>query len=98
LLENWSVTNFKSILGTKVIKSNGKETDKLDLKPLTVFCGANSSGKSSLIQSILLMAQTMRNWDKEIPLALNGAYANLGTFDDVKTINSETGEISIRFT
>jgi predicted ATPase len=98
LLEKWSVTNFKSIPETRVIKADGEETDKLDVKPLTVFCGANSSGKSSLIQSILLMAQTMRNWDKEIPLALNGAYANLGAFDHVKTIYSETEEIGIRFT
>lgn len=98
MLESWAVTNFKSIPQTRVIKADGEETDTLDLKPLTVFCGANSSGKSSLIQSILMMAQTMRNWDNAIPLALNGAYVNLGTFNDIKTIHNGAEEIGIRFT
>jgi hypothetical protein len=97
LLENWSVTNFKSIQTTRVFKPDGSETNTLALKPLTVFCGANSSGKSSLLQSILLIAQTMRHRDKEYPIVLNGDYASLGTFDDVKTIDSKTGEIGICF-
>jgi predicted ATPase len=69
----------------------------LDLKPLTVFCGANSSGKSSLLQSILLLAQTMRRREKESSIDLNGDYTSLGTFDDVKTTGSER-EIGIQFT
>jgi predicted ATPase len=98
MLENWSVTNFKSILETKVFKGDGTETNLLAFKPLTVFCGANSSGKSSLLQSILLIAQTMRSRDKEFPIVLNGDYISLGMFEDVKTINSKREEIGICFT
>jgi hypothetical protein len=46
-----AVTGFKS-LATK--------TD-VEVRPLTVLAGANSSGKSSLMQSLLLMKQTFDN-------------------------------------
>jgi predicted ATPase len=90
MLKTWSVSNFKSIKNTKAVKADGTERNELELKPLTIFCGANSSGKSSLIQSILLMAQTMRHRDKQFPLILNGVYANLGTTKKVST-NSGNG-------
>ena len=46
-LRKWRLGSFKSI----------NEVTEVDLAPLTVVVGANSAGKSSLIQSILLMAQ-----------------------------------------
>ena len=46
MITKWGVTNFKSI----------READ-LDLAPLTVFTGVNSSGKSSFLDSILMAAQ-----------------------------------------
>src|ERR1039458_9153346 len=46
-----AVTGFKS-LATK--------TD-VEIRPLTVLAGANSSGKSSLMQPLLLMKQTFDN-------------------------------------
>lgn len=51
MFRQWSVTNFKSIGGTQ----------SLELSPLTVLAGANNSGKSSFLQSILIVAQTMRS-------------------------------------
>jgi predicted ATPase len=60
MLEAWSVSNFKSIATTRVVNEDGSEANELVLKPLTIFCGANSSGKSSLLQSILLVAQSMK--------------------------------------
>lgn len=32
---------------------------KIDLKPLTIICGRNSSGKSTILQSLLLMKQSV---------------------------------------
>src|SRR5437016_3401627 len=46
-----AVTGFKS-LATKA---------DVEIRPLTVLAGANSSGKSSLMQSVLLMKQTFDN-------------------------------------
>jgi predicted ATPase len=46
-LRKWKLGAFKSV----------KNLTEIDLAPLTVIVGANSAGKSSLIQSILLMAQ-----------------------------------------
>ena len=98
MLKDWSVSNFKAIATTRVVNEDGNINDKMAFKPLTVFCGANSSGKSSLLQSLLLLAQTMRHQNKDIPLILNGAFTSLGTFDDVKTKPSDCDEVKIRFT
>ncbi|MHB1455373.1 MAG: AAA family ATPase [Armatimonadota bacterium] len=72
-LTEWRVGNFKSI---------GK-TDKYPLAPLTVFVGANSSGKSSFLQSILLVAQTFASRNTNGSLILNGDLVCLGEFDDI---------------
>jgi predicted ATPase len=86
MLKSWGLTNFKSI-------SNAD----LELKPLTIICGPNSSGKSSFLQSILLLAQTMQhqNSKENHPLHLNGDFTKLGSFEDVVTNNNN--EFKIRF-
>jgi len=98
MLKDWSVSNFKAIATTRVVNEDGSINDKIDFKPLTIFCGANSSGKSSLLQSLLLIAQTMRHQNEEIPLILNGSFTSLGSFDDIKTKSSNCDEVKIRFT
>ena len=60
------------------------------MAPLTILCGANSSGKSSLIQSILLIRQTFEFAPNERVLALNGPLVRLGTFTDL--LNSSCNE------
>ena len=74
MLTRWSIENFKSFAG---------RTD-ISLAPITVFAGANSSGKSTIIQSILLLKQTVQYAPVNRPMALNGPLLALGTFDDVK--------------
>ncbi|HRE90316.1 MAG TPA: AAA family ATPase [Myxococcota bacterium] len=44
----------------------------LELKPLTVILGRNNSGKSTLIQSLLLLKQTLAEPRPEVPLHLEG--------------------------
>src|SRR5690606_14647233 len=70
----------------------------LELGPLTVFAGANSSGKSTFIQSILLVAQTLSNKVGSRSVILNGALTSLGQFDDLKSIGGESDQIVIRCT
>lgn len=71
------LTNFKA----------WKDTEDLDLSPITVLLGTNSSGKSSLIQSLLLLKQTVQSPDRTIHLNLGGDEINdlfdFGDFDDV---------------
>ncbi len=46
---NFSLKNFKSF----------NDTEHINIKPLTIICGVNNSGKSSLIQSLLLLSQSI---------------------------------------
>ena len=53
---------------------------ELDFSPLTVLTGLNSTGKSSIIHSILLLRQSMIDGKltADTKLSLNGNYINLG--------------------
>ncbi len=89
---SFSLSNFKGF----------KEVNPIELKPLTVICGTNNSGKSSLIQSLLLMKQSNVEDTKIIlndyvqePLIFNGIYAHLGDFLDV--VNNHSNEKEIKF-
>lgn len=63
-----------------------QDTGELALAPLTVFFGANSSGKSSLLQMLLLLKQTAESRDRNLVLRTNAetdGYVNLGTVPDL---------------
>lgn len=85
-----SVTGFKS-LATKT---------KAEIRPLTILAGANSSGKSSLMQPLLLMKQTFDN--ERIPPGpfwLRGELVGYDTADQflssVKAIASDSKRLTI---
>ena len=59
------------------------ETLKLPLQPLTLLSGVNASGKSSVMQALVLLHQTMREQEWSSRLMLNGATLRLGTVADV---------------
>lgn len=88
MITKWKVGNFKSIR---------KETE-LEFGPLTIFTGANSSGKSTLIQSILLVAQSLAQKLETKPFVLNGTLAHLGQFKDLKSNGAESDQITIKCT
>lgn len=88
MITKWKVFNFKSI----------REETELDLGPLTIFAGANSSGKSTFIQSVLLVAQTLAHKVGSRSVVLNGALTSLGQFDDLKSIGGGADQISIKCT
>ncbi|OBR66499.1 hypothetical protein A7K91_03375 [Paenibacillus oryzae] len=68
-----SVANFKAI----------EQLDDYDLKPLTIISGANSGGKSSLIQLLLVIKQTLENNLGSQKLILNKPYVSLGKYKDI---------------
>lgn len=53
----------------------------IEIKPLTVLIGLNSSGKSSILQLFRILKQTVLSGSKS--LLTNGNLVNLGSFDDV---------------
>src|SRR5690349_8059601 len=57
-----SVSGFKSIVDEQAI----------EIRPLTLLAGANSSGKSSMMQPLLLLKQTLEAPFDPGPLFLNG--------------------------
>ena len=88
MIKQWTLRNFKSV----------KNETELEMAPLTIFAGANSSGKSTFLQSILIVAQTLAHKVNSRSVVLNGALARLGQFDDLKSINSGENQIAIGWT
>ncbi|MBC2732795.1 MAG: DUF3696 domain-containing protein [Desulfobacteraceae bacterium] len=88
MIKQWKLFNFKSV----------RNETGLTLEPLTIFAGANSSGKSTLLQSILLVAQTLAHKVSSRSVVLNGAFARLGQFDDLRTAESDADQIVIGWT
>ena len=71
-----SAQNFKS----------WKDTGKLQMAPLTGFFGANSSGKTSILQTLLMLKQTVErppNWNEVVDFGDDSSLVNLGSFDDL---------------
>lgn len=56
---------------------------RLPLCPLTLLSGSNASGKSSVLQSLVLMHQTIREHEWSTRLMLNGSSVQLGVVADV---------------
>lgn len=79
MLKRWKLANFKSI---------ENEVD-IELAPVTILTGLNSSGKSSILQSIRLITQTLRNQSADRTLVLNGYDIQLGTFQSIVTRRSD---------
>lgn len=59
---------------------------------INLLTGINGRGKSSLLQSLLLLSQTFRKQKSPQKLIINGEWINLGTFEDIK--NSDTNKKS----
>lgn len=56
---------------------------KLPLAPLTLLSGTNASGKSSVLQALAVLHQTIREHQWSTRLMLNGLTVRLGTVADV---------------
>lgn len=65
-----------------------QEKKTFEFSKLNLLTGINGRGKSSLLQSILLLSQSVDNINFKECLVLNGKHIDLGNFDDIK--NSET--------
>ena len=76
MITEFKAENFKS----------WEDTGKIDFAPLTGFFGANSSGKTSLLQVLLMLKQTVErpsNWNDTLDFGDESSLVNLGNFRDV---------------
>lgn len=89
MITGLKVSNFKSV----------KEFD-LPLPSLTIIAGMNSSGKSSLIQAVLLVMQNYREIDSKVKgkISLKGELIDLGLSDSILYWGADIESLKIDFT
>jgi hypothetical protein len=74
-----------------------RDTGELRLAPITALFGTNSSGKTSLLQSLLLMRQTTESPDRKRVLEMGGpgSLVDLGTAQDVQFGHDASNNVSL---
>jgi len=82
-----TIKNFKSI----------RLLNEFDIKPFTVISGVNNSGKSSFIQLLLLLKQTVELDSSKQPLSLNGALYKVGNYQDILFNKKTDNKLKIAF-
>lgn len=87
MLTELRLVNFKS----------WTDTGRLRLAPITGLFGANSSGKTSILQSLLALKQTSDSSDRGLALDFGdkSSLVNLGDFQSVVHRHSDEAELSI---
>ena len=72
-------------------KSLAKES-RIEIRPLTILAGANSSGKSSIMQPLLLMKQTLEAGYDPGPLLLNGPNAKFTSVNQFISLSQKDSD------
>src|SRR5438552_19053615 len=85
------VGGFKSI----------SQEQSIEIRPLTILAGANSSGKSSIMQPLLLLKQTLEAGYDPGPLLLHGPNVKFTSADELlsrigKRHSSDSFQIGMR--
>lgn len=73
MLKSISLENYKCF----------KEKTDIEIAPLTVLCGINSSGKSSILKSLLMLKQSYESENSTQAISFNGKWVDNGFFNDV---------------
>ena len=83
-------------LGLQNFKS-WKDTGEVSFSPITGFFGANSSGKSSLLQSLLMMKQTAESHDRGIVFHFgdSGSLVDLGDYASTVWTHNSSLELKL---
>lgn len=75
---------------------------KFELAPFTIFCGTNSSGKSTILKTLLMLSQCQENADtfRNLPgrLNLSGPKVDLGSYSTFISRRDMTKDIQIVMT
>lgn len=86
MLRKIGLTNFKC----------WRELD-IELAPITLFFGTNSSGKTAILQSLLMLKQTARGFDpgQHINFGDDNDYVKLGSYQDLVYGHDENNNLGI---
>lgn len=84
MLKKYTLENFKAF----------SSAESLDMSNITLIYGQNSSGKSSIIQSIMLLKQTLLGNDPHAGLITDGECISLG--DHRTLINRHDSQLDIK--
>lgn len=70
---------------------------RMRLAPLTLVSGVNGAGKSTAIQALLMLRQTVvdNNYDAQAEVVINGSLVETGTFSDLLYSEAKSSEITI---
>ena len=87
MLERLKLANFK-----------GWQQIELELAPITVIFGTNSSGKTGILQSLLLLKQSARGFDPRQHINFGGGdrdYTDFGSYQDLVYKHDEDRSVSL---
>ena len=88
MLESITLANFKGIA----------ESQEVPLAPITLLFGANSSGKTSILQSLLLLKQTLDESESADTVLLpKGRTIDLGNYKELIHAHETSRELSFGF-
>lgn len=89
MLKEYQIENFKAFAGPV----------NIPIKPITLIFGANSSGKSSIFQSLLMLKQTLQEGkDSNISLLPRGNIVDLGSYREFIRNHDATRSFSFKMT
>lgn len=75
-----------------------RDTDWLELRPITLLFGRNSSGKSVLIRALLLLRQSLRRVEEEQAFILSEPYGvDMGGFREMVHKGDERSRVGFHF-
>lgn len=87
MLKSIEIRNFKSL---------GSDSGDIKIKPITILIGPNSSGKTSYLQMLLMLKQTIESRDYQSSLITNSNYVKLGSYLDFVYNHKASNNINIK--
>ena len=82
MITQFSLKNFKCF----------KNEQEFDFSSINLFTGYNGRGKSSVIQALLLLSQSMKRDPEMRTLCINGDFVALDLFEDI--LNDQQSKVS----
>jgi len=87
MIKTMRLKNFKAF----------KDTGQIELKPITVLAGPNSSGKSSVLQSLLLLKQTFETEIPSVALNLEGRFLQFSDFEELTFLKPALSKCEVSY-
>lgn len=82
---SYQINNMKSFI----------DSGEVEIKPITIFIGKNSSGKSSLVRFPMVLKQTIE--ERISPLLFYGNYIDYGNYEDIVFNHNENENVAYSF-